>query len=685
MIDIPFGWLSFKLEGERVFLSNSDGALFPFVEVQVAGEDRSRGAKMVHSSEGERFKYLRHSLENNRLEIIQASELVKAKTVLIKYEDTNAIRIYTEVTNISGEDLVLTEVSSFVLGGIGSHSVESSKDLYFTRFIQSHHGECQPRKYSFFDLGIHRGSAEMQKRIFYANIGSWSTKAELPQGIIENGKNGEFIMYQIERNHSWYYEISDLDEEYYLYLGGANETYGDWCKKLLPDGVYRTASVALTFGNSENGVIGEMTKYRRHIFAKSQVDANLPTIFNEYMHLSWDSPTAENTRKVAPVVAKTGVEYYVIDCGWHNEEPGDIIYPYVGQWVESKARFPEGVRKTTDFIRSLGMKAGLWIEPEIIGCKCREMLEYYDEDCFLQRHGKRLSVMGRHFLDFRAKKVVDYMSETIRRMVEDYGADYIKMDYNQDCGTGTDYMAFTAGEGLEQSTRAYLKWVVDMQKRFPEVLFETCSSGGMRMDYETLSHFPIISTSDNISYLRYPEIAGNILSAVLPEQAAVWSYPVDTRIDGVEFEESREWVDKNIFDEQVIMNMINSFLGRMHLASHLELLDEEKLELVKEGVEYFGSFAEEKKIGLPYFPLGFTSFDKELVACGIKTDGKLYLAVWNLSPEAAEAIIPLSEVKATDAHIAYPKNAKTDYSICENGLKISFESGKIARFFELEI
>jgi alpha-galactosidase len=246
-------------------------------------------------------------------------------------------------------------------------------------------------------------------------------------------------------------------------------------------------------------------------------------------------------------------------------------------------------------------------------------------------------------------------------------------------------MAFTAGEGLEQSTRAYLKWVVDMQKRFPEVLFETCSSGGMRMDYETLSHFPIISTSDNISYLRYPEIAGNILSAVLPEQAAVWSYPVDTRIDGVEFEESREWVDKNIFDEQVIMNMINSFLGRMHLASHLELLDEEKLELVKEGVEYFGSFAEDKKIGLPYFPLGFTSFDKELVACGIKTDGKLYLAVWNLSPEAAEAIIPLSEVKATDAHIAYPKKAKTDYSICENGLKISFESGKIARFFELEI
>lgn len=39
-------------------------------------------------------------------------------------------------------------------------------------------------------------------------------------------------------------------------------------------------------------------------------------------------------------VAETGVQYYVIDCGWHNEEPGDKIYPYVGQWRESHARFP---------------------------------------------------------------------------------------------------------------------------------------------------------------------------------------------------------------------------------------------------------------------------------------------------------------------------------------------------------
>ena len=62
---------------------------------------------------------------------------------------------------------------------------------------------------------------------------------------------------------------------------------------------------------------------------------------------------------------------------------------------------------------------GLWIEPEIVGIRCEEMLAYYDDDCFLQRNGRRIAVMNRYFLDFRHEKVRGYMTETIRRMVED--------------------------------------------------------------------------------------------------------------------------------------------------------------------------------------------------------------------------------------------------------------------------
>jgi len=654
------------------------------VEAQVAGEDKSShmGVKMANSSEAYRLRYYSHTQTEDTLILKQRSHLIETTTVFTCYENSNAIRVYTEAENISREAIVLEEISSFMCGGIGEKGIDSAGDLYFTRFIQSHHVECQPQTYSFPSLGLYRANVESQKRIAFANVGSWSTKEELPQGLIEDKARGEITMFQIESNQAWYYEIADSMGEYYLYLGGANSSFGGWCKKLEQGERYRTPNVVLSFGKTVNEAVGEMTKYRRHIAGKCAVDAHLPSIFNEYMYLSWDSPSEAQTRKIAPIVAKTGVEYYVIDCGWHDEEDGDIIYPFVGKWYESNKRFPNGVKATTDYIRSLGMKAGLWIEPEIIGKNCLEMLAYYDEDCFLQRHGKKICVNGRYFLDFRAKKVVAYMSETIRRMVKEYGAEYIKLDYNQDCGVGTDYLADAPGEGLEQAAKAYLAWVDAMRSRFPNVLFEACSSGGMRMDYQTLSHFSIVSTSDQVSHHKYPYIVGNILSAVLPEQAAVWSYPIDAGEPGLPLPYDEGWVAENISKERIALNMINSFLGRMHLASHLELLNEEQFALVKEGVRYYNSLVNAKKNALPYFPNGFTRFGVENVASGFISGENIYLAVWCLRENKRVAVALDREIERIA--LTYSSGADIAYKIEDGKLIVDFACVDSAAFFELK-
>ena len=683
---IQFGALKFDVWQDKIALLSCGLIEHPgygFVEVQIAGENKDThlGAKMARSSEGRRLSYVSHEQTEKRLVIIQRSPLVEVQSVFETYEDTNAIRTYTIVKNITDKEIVLEEVSAFTALGIGEKGIDGSDELYFTRFYQSHHGECQPQRYSFRELGLFRANSESQKRIAFANVGSWSTKEELPQAILEDGK-GKFLMFQIESSSSWYYEIADLLEKYYLYLGGANLPFGGWSKPLKSGEFYQTPNVALAFGKSLNGVLGEMTKYRRHIAGKTAIDAYLPTIFNEYMHLSWDSPTEENTRLVAPAVAKTGVKYYVIDCGWHNEEPGNQVYPFVGQWKESKTRFPHGVRATTDFIRSLGMKAGLWIEPEIVGIQCEEMLNYYDDDCFLQRYGRRIAVMNRYFLDYRHPKVRAYMTETIRRRVEDYGADYIKFDYNEDCGVGTDYLALCAGEGLELCAQAYLDWVKEMIARFPQVIFEGCSSGGMRMDYKTLSAFSLISTSDQTNYLNYPYIAGNILSAVIPEQAAVWSYPVGCTMPGEPMTRDAEWVKENISDDRIVVNMINSFLGRMHLASHIQRMSAHQLALVETGVKYYDSLTEAKKKALPYLPLGFTHFGASQVVAGFRTEEKIYLAVWCLGKNM-QVKIPL-DVPAKCAKIAYPSIPAAVCSLEENTLIVDFSRSQTAVFIEVE-
>lgn len=673
---LEFKSLSFSLAENVVKLQNAgtfSGLDSGISQIQIAGEnkDTHMGAKMVNSSEGNRLVYKTHTISGNVLTLVQESPNVRCETVFEGYDDTNAVRVRTVVTNITDIPMVLEEAAALCITGIGDKN--EPENMRFTDFLQSHHAECQPRTRSFRELGLHGGKSDSQQRVCGQNIGSWSTKEMLPMGILEDRKNNRFLMFQIESNSSWYYELSDVAGKYYLYLGGANYPFGGWFKTLQPGESYTTPCAALAFGEDLNDVVGNMTKYRRHIAGVSPADGNLPAIFNEYMHLSWDSPTAENTAKYAPVVAKTGVEYYVIDCGWHNEEPGDKIYPFVGQWKQSKSRFPAGVRKTMDYIRSLGMKPGLWIEPEIIGVQCQEMLAYYDDDCFFRRHGKRLAVMNRHFLDYRNSKVREYMTETIRRMVEDYGAEYIKCDYNQDCGAGTDVGAENPGAGLEEAANAFLDWMREMIAKYPGVVFEGCSSGGMRMDYKTLSAYSLISTSDQTDYLLYPYIAGNILAAVLPEQAAVWSYPAAS--DCV--------TGEDVSDDRIVINMINSFLGRMHLASHLEYLNERQLRLIQEGVAYYNSLSRVKKNALPYFPMGFANFGDKTVCAGLKADDKIYLAVWNLQGEK-EMVIPISEnIRA--AKISYPTQTSVELNLCKEGVRLTCPETPCAVFLELTI
>lgn len=658
---------AFEIQDDKILLTkigNLTSLHSPIAQVQIAGENKvtDMGTKMVNSSEGLRLKYASHRVDGDTLTISQRSDMVEVETRFTAYGDTNALRIQTTVRNASKSALVLEEVSAFAFTGIPFEST-------FTRFLQGHHKECQPMTKSLAEWGLDDLTPNGQKRISFANVGSWSTKEELPQGILAWGAGQ--VMFQIECSSSWYYEISDIKGEHYLYLSGPNLNYCSWACPLQPGEAYTTPAVALSFGEDLNDVLKHMTAYRRHICKNYDPDRNLPTIFNEYMHLSWDSPTAERSREMSELVAKTGVEYYVIDCGWHNEEPGDQVYPYVGQWQESKARFPEGLRKTMDHIRSLGLKPGLWIEPEIIGCQCGDMLQFYDDECFLQRFGKRLTVMNRHFLDYRHPKVRAYMSETIRRMVREYGAQYIKFDYNQDCGVGTDLNALTAGKGLEDATEAFFDWVGEMHALYPNVVFEGCSSGGLRMDHHSLAAFSLFSTSDQIHYDRYPCIAGNILSAVLPEQAAVWSYPV-----------TEDCLGPDVSDDRIVMNMVNSLLGRMHLASHLERLNDPQMELIREGVIYYNSLTEIKKRAYPYFPNGFTGFGAKSICAGLRDGNKLYLAVWKLDA-AGQVKIPIQNVKS--ASVGYPMVTDAKVAFGNMSCTVDFPRGNMAVVLEIEI
>ena len=168
-MQIQFGEMLFEVRGNKIGLISFGGYTRiqenNFVEVQICGENKDThlGAKMVNSSEGKRLEYVSHTQTETSLEIVQRSALIEAKTTFNAYMGTSAVQVYTEIKNISTQEIVLEEVSAFVVSLLGDNCVDNSKNLHFYKFLQGHHAECQPRKQSFYDYGLHRGNIHSQR------------------------------------------------------------------------------------------------------------------------------------------------------------------------------------------------------------------------------------------------------------------------------------------------------------------------------------------------------------------------------------------------------------------------------------------------------------------------------------------------------------------------------------------
>lgn len=616
------------------------------------------------------LRYVSHKIEGDTLTVVQKNDSVEITSHYTAYPDTNAVRVTQTVKNITKESITLDTLSTVILRF--GEDVTEGRDYYLHRFLNHRYTESHPCVQSLYDLGMNWRNGAFR----YMNIGNASSLEYVPEGIIEDRRTGEHLMFEIESYAGWYAELAaSTANNFSLFLGGATARYHDVRHVLVPGKSYTSVPVTLCAGGSLNAVLAEMTRYRRHLKPVCAADASLPVIYNEYMHFSWDDPCEERALTTAPSVAKAGAKYYIIDCGWHNAPAADttpVMYKLFGTWYEDKERFPHGIKYVSDYMHSLGMGFGLWIAPEVVGKENREMLTYYEDECFIRKNGVKIANDTGYLLDFRHPKVVDYMTKTIDRMVNEYGCDYIKFDGCPNPGMHAE---------IEDAYAAFTEWSLAMTRRHPNVIFEDCAGGGQRTDYKALSIFHLLSTSDQTNYLHYPYITANIMVSALPEQAGIWSYPVDVDLfDPAHPEKTNDRVTK----ERVVLNMVNALLCRVHLASRLFLLDGDKLALVREGTDLYNRITEEKLRAVPYLPKGYAQFGDTLVSAGIKTEDTLYLAVWNLGGDK-DVTLPLPDIKVKNAAVAYPMSLPTDFTYTQDSLTIHFTENEQARIFEIAL
>ena len=661
---------------------------FQLVQVNLAGYNRpyeKHGNKHIVTAPGYLLRYVDMEDSNNdmgRKLVITQEDIEVTNTRVVTtmqfYNGTSVVRIYNQITNIGTEVQTLEYISSFCYTGIekeGSMSSDDKMNMWIP--FNGWQKEMSWKKFSFDELGMAQTQPTVTKRtsqvIEITNTGNWSSKKYLPMGYIENTEAHTSLYWQIEHNGSWHYEIGDQNNNFYLNVSGPTEIQSQWYKVLNPGESFESVPVAVGVAEDNFEVaMGELTKYRRLIRRPNRDDEELPVIFNDYMNCLFGDPTTEKELPLIDAAAECGCEYYVIDAGWYA--PGEW-WDSVGEWKESKERFPNGIKEVTDYIRSKGMVAGVWLELEVMGIEC-EKAKKAPDNWFFIRHGKRVFDRSRYQLDFRNPEVIAHVDEVIDRVVQEYGAGYIKMDYNIEPGAGTELAADSVGQGLLEHERAYLKWLDGVFTRYPDLVIENCSSGGLRIDYALLSRYSIQSTSDQEDYRNYATISANAITGVTPEQAAVWSYPM-----------------KNGDKEEVIYNMINSMLLRIHQSGHLAELSEERLALVKEGIACYKDIRNDIKNALPFWPNGLADNKDVWLCSGIKTDNKAYLAVWKRY--AKEDVFEINLEKNLCAEgktikqvrCIYPASEETEfvYDMEKMKLTVTFSKQVMARLFEIII
>ncbi len=250
---------------------------------------------------------------------------------------------------------------------------------------------------------------------------------------------------------------------------------------------------------SENGLNGMSQAYhniyRNNLMRGKYKDKARPILINNWEATYFDF-TEDSILTIATKAKELGVELFVLDDGWFGERSDDTTS--LGDWYVNLEKIPSGIAGLAKKINDIGLDFGLWFEPEM----ANEVSKLYNEhsDYIIQTPNRALSY-GRHqyVLDFSRKDVVDHIFNMMCETIDDANISYIKWDMNRNITEA--YSVSLAPSRQKEFFHRYILGVYDLYERltikYPEILFESCASGGARFDPALLYYAPQAWTSDD--------------------------------------------------------------------------------------------------------------------------------------------------------------------------------------------
>lgn len=313
---------------------------------------------------------------------------------------------------------------------------------------------------------------------------------------------------------------------------------------LTPGESFETPEAVLAFSDAGVGGLSDrMHRFvRAHVTPRAHREVERPVVYN-----SWEAAFFDIDEKrllqLAKQAAALGVELFVIDDGWFAGRRDDTAA--LGDYAVDTKKFPAGLSAFVTKVAKLGMRCGIWVEPEMVS-ENSELFRAHP-DWMLRVPGKTPRE-GRHqqVLDLCNPAVRDHLVAQLGALIDDNGFSYVKWDMNRHIAAA--YSPHVAHPGM--TAHAYQLGLYEVIERVfaprPQVLLEMCSSGGNRFDLGMLRYAAMIWTSDDTDPIERLGIQGGIsqlypLSVISahvsasPHQQTLRDTPLSTRFNVAAF------------------------------------------------------------------------------------------------------------------------------------------------------
>jgi len=235
--------------------------------------------------------------------------------------------------------------------------------------------------------------------------------------------------------------------------------------------------------------------YRERLVKSKFKDQERPVLLNNWEGTYFDFDE-EKIVEIAASAAELGVELFVLDDGWFGRRNDDTSS--LGDWYVNKNKLPNGVSGLAEKISELGLDFGIWVEPEMVSP---------DSDLYRQHPEWVIEVPDRPnsegrnqlILDFSRREVQDYIIDVLSELFAGSNISYVKWDMNRNLTEiGSNKLA---AERQSETAHRYIlglyRILEELTSKFPEILFESCASGGGRFDPGMLYYMPQTWTSDD--------------------------------------------------------------------------------------------------------------------------------------------------------------------------------------------